>query len=406
LFFRRVAGYDAPVVSNIFASRARIGWLVGLDERELVTGWARVASRRLRPVRSDDAPVKEVVATGGEVDLRRLPIPIHFEADAGQYITAGVVVACDPETQTANLSFARLQLKDPNTFGASLHSRGDLWDYHRRAALLGRPLEVAVVIGLHPAITLAAAARLPRDEDELELAGGLLGQPVPVVPGETVSLMVPAHAELVLEGTLLPDQHVDEGPFGEFTGYASGRSTRNVFHVSAVTHRRDMIFQDVVPGASAEHLNLSKTPRAGSTFDLVKRRFPGVVDMNYPSSGVHYHCYISMRKSMEGSPRQLMLLLFGLEMFLKLVVVVDEDIDVRDEQAVLWALATRFQADRDSFIVPDVACNLLDPSARDGLSAKMGLDATRPIGASEQRLAVSEAVLERVRALIAASAGH
>jgi UbiD family decarboxylase len=264
---------------------------------------------------------------------------------------------------------------------------------------------VAVAIGLHPAITLAAAARLPRGEDELELAGGLLGQPVPVVPAETVDLLVPAHAEIVLEGVLVPDEHEDEGPFGEFTGYASGRSTRNILRITGLMHRQDAIFNDVVPGASAEHLNLSKTPRAGSTFSLVKARFPNVVDLNYPSSGVHYHCYVSMRKTMEGSPKQLMLLLFGLEMFLKLIVVVDEDVDVYDEQAVMWALATRFQADRDSFVVPGVACNLLDPSANNGLSAKMGLDATQPLGATEKRLAFSEAVLARVRDQIAAYTG-
>jgi 2,5-furandicarboxylate decarboxylase 1 len=404
LFFRQVTGYNTPVLSNLFASRRRLGLMLGLAERELVTGWSRVAARRLAPVPAAAAPVKDVVHTGSSVDLRRLPIPTHFEVDAGPYVTAGVVLARDPDTGAGNLSFARLQLKGPSTFGVSMHSRGDLWDYQRRAAEKGRPLEVAVAIGLHPAITLAAAARLPRGDDELALAGGLLGQPVPVAPAETVDLSVPAHAEIMLEGVLVADEHEDEGPFGEFTGYASGRSTRNILKVTAITHRHDAIYQDVVPGASAEHLNLSKTPRAGSTFSLVKARFPGVADLNYPSSGVHYHCYVSMRKTMEGSPKQLMMLLFGLEMFLKLVVVVDDDIDVYDEQAVLWALATRFQADRDVFVVPEVACNLLDPSSHNGLSAKMGLDATQRLGASEQRLSFSDGVLARVNAQIAAIA--
>jgi len=349
LLFKNVIDYEIPVVSNLFASRRRIGLMVGLEETELVTGWSRVAARRVKPAPSEQAPVKEVIITGSDVDLRLYPIPVHFEADAGQYITGGVVVAKEPDTGTANLSFARLQLKGSDTLGASLHSRGDLWDYQRQAAELGRPLEVAVSIGLHPAITLAAAARLPSGEDELDLAGGLLGQPIPVVQAETVDLMVPAEAEMVIEGMIDPDAHEDEGPFGEFTGYASGRSTRNLLRVTAITHRRDMIYQDIVPGASAEHLNLSKTPRAGNTIEMVKKKFPNVVDMNYPSSGTHYHCYVSMKKTMEGSPKQLMMLLFGLEMFLKLVIVVDEDIDVYKEEEVMWALATRFQADRDLF---------------------------------------------------------
>ena len=397
LLFKNVIDHDIPVVCNLFASRRRIGLMVGLEKRELVSGWSELAARRVKPINSENAPVKEVIITGSDVDMRSYPIPTHFEADAGQYITGGVVVAKEPDTGIGNLSFARMQLKGPDTFGASLHSRGDLWDYHRQAAELGRPLEVAVSIGLHPAITLAAAARLPSGEDELELAGGLMGQPVAVVPAETVDLLVPADAEMVIEGFIEPDAHEDEGPFGEFTGYASGRSTRNLFHVTAVTHRKDMIYQDIVPGVSAEHLNLSKTPRAGNTFDRVKKKFPKVVDMNYPSSGTHYHCYVSMQKTMEGSPKQLIMLLFGLEMFLKLVIVVDEDIDVYNEQEVLWAIATRFQADRDLFIVPDVACNMLDPSSHDGLSAKMGLDATLPIDAPEKRLVISEEVLSRVR---------
>jgi UbiD family decarboxylase len=400
LLFKNVAGFTVPVVCNLFASRERIGRMIGLRERELTTGWARLAARRIEPAPAENAPVKEVVLTGGDVDLRRFPIPAHFEGDAGRYITGGVVIARDPATGAGNLSFARLQLKGPDTFGASMHSRGDLWNYHRRAAGQGRPLEIAIALGLHPLITLAAAARLPAGDDELAMAGGLLGRPVPVAPAETVNLRVPAEAEMIIEAIIEPEAHEDEGPFGEFTGYASGRSTRNVVRVTAVTHRRDMIYQDVVPGASAEHLNLSKTPRAGNIFELVKRRFPNVVDLNFPSSGTHFHCYVSVRKTMEGMPKQLAMLLFGLEMFLKLVVVVDADIDVYDDSQVLWALATRFQADRDLFMVPNVACNMLDPSSHDGLSAKLGLDATLPLGAAEKRLEFSPEVLERARRMM------
>ena len=398
LLFNNVTGFDLPVVCNLFASRQRIGRMIGLEERELATGWSRLAARRIKPVQSETAPVKEVVLTGGEVDLRRFPIPIHFEADAGQYITGGVVIARDPDTGAGNLSFARMQVKGPDAFGASMHSRGDLWNYHRRAAGQGKPLEIAIALGLHPLITLAAAARLPAGDDEMELAGGLLGCPVPVAPAETVDLQVPAEAEMVIEGVVEPEAGEDEGPFGEFTGYASGRSTRNLVRVTTITHRREMIFQDVVPGASSEHLNLSKTPRAGSIFELVKRRFPAVVDLNFPSSGTHFHCYVSVRKTMEGMPKQLAMLLFGLEMFLKLVVVVDSDIDVYDEAQVWWAVATRFQADRDLFVVPGVAANMLDPSSRDGQSAKMGLDATLPPTAAEKPLAFSPEVLRPVQA--------
>jgi 2,5-furandicarboxylate decarboxylase 1 len=397
LFFKQVKGFDYPVVVNTFASRRRIGLGIGLEEKDLVSGWTERASKRLAPVESAQAPVKEVVCTGNEIDLQRYPIPVHFEVDAGRYITGGVVVAKDPDTGVGNLNFTRMQVQGRAKFGASLHSRGDLWDFQRRQEERGKPLEVAVLIGVHPAISVAGATRLPVDEDEMELAGALMGQPVPIVPAETVDLMVPAHAEMVIEGYIEPGVRGDEGPFGEYTGYASARSTRHVFQVTAITHRRDMIFQDVVPGASAEHLNLSKVSRIPRTFEAVKKAFPNVVDMNYPMSGTHYHCYLSMRKTMEGQPKQAMLLLFGLDMYLKHIIVVDEDVDVYDEQQVLWALATRFQADRDLFVVPGVTSNLLDPSLDDSVGAKMGMDATQLLESQARTLHFSDDILNRVR---------
>jgi 2,5-furandicarboxylate decarboxylase 1 len=231
----------------------------------------------------------------------------------------------------------------------------------------------------------------------MELAGGVLQEAMEVVPAETGDLWVPADAELVIEGFIEPNLREDEGPFGEYTGYASARSTRHVLRVTAITHRRDFIFHDIVPGASSEHLNLSKTSRVPQFFSAVQKTLPNVVAMNYPQSGTHFHCYLSMRKVLEGQPRQAMALLFGLDMYLKLIVVVDEDIDVFDESQVLWALATRFQADRDLFMIPDAPCNLLDPSSEAGLSAKLGMDATRKFGSDIEALKFSAHLIEQAR---------
>ena len=404
LLFRHVEGFSAPVVANVFASRKRIARILGVEEHELVSRWPALAARRLKPERSPDAPVKEVMTTGSDVDLWRYPIPVHFETDAGRYISGGVIISRDPDTGVGNLNFSRLQVKGPALLGASLHSRGDLWNMQRRRAASHQPLEVAVAIGVHPAIAIAAATQLPASEDELELAGGLVGQPVPVAPAETVDLLVPAQAEMVIEGYIEADNHEDEGPFNEYTGYSTHRSTRHLLHVTAITHRHDMIFQDVVPGNSSEHLNLSKTSRVPRVFDVVKRTFANAVAINYPFSGTHFHCYLAMRDPLPGQARQAMLLLFGLDMYLKLVVVVNEDVDVYNEQEVLWALATRFQADRDLFVVPGVTCNLLDPSARDGMAAKLGLDATRAPDFSAVRMSLPEDVVQQVRDAIAARA--
>lgn len=397
LFFKNVDGFAFPVLANLFASRKRIAKILGLSQAELVSGWPAVSSRRIKPELSQETPVKEVIHTGSSVNLWNYPIPVHFETDAGRYISGGVVIAKDPDTGIGNLNYTRLQVKDTNKMGASLHSRGDLWNFQKRQEAKNKPLEVAVAIGLHPTISIAAATQLPITEDELELAGGLLGKAIPVTPAETVDLLVPAHAEMIIEGYIDAGAREDEGPFNEYTGYSTHRSTRHILHVTAITHRQDMIFQDIVPGNSTEHLNLSKTSRVPRVFDVLKRTFSNVTAINYPFSGTHFHCYLSMHDPLPGQARQAMLLLFGLDMYLKLVIVVDDDVDVYNEQEVLWALATRFQADRDMFMVDGVSCNLLDPSARDGVAAKLGLDATRGPDFSAVRMSLPDDLLARVR---------
>ncbi|MBN9009604.1 MAG: UbiD family decarboxylase [Rhizobiales bacterium] len=278
-----------------------------------------------------------------------------------------------------NLSYQRMQLKGPNRFGASLHSRGHIWEHLQRAEARGRDLEVAVVIGMHPAINLAAAAKVAMEVDELDIAGALLGEPVPLVRCRTIDVEVPADAEYVIEGRLLAGVHEDEGPYGEYTGYSTFRSTRNVFEVSAITRRRRPIFHDIIPGYSTEHLLLGRAAREAHVFLRLKEMVPNLKALNYPKSGTHFHAYLSLHKTAEGQARQALMLLMGLDSYVKLAVAVDEDVDVFSEEEVLWALATRFQADTDMFMVPDVLCNRLDPSSRDGMSAKLALDATAPM---------------------------
>ena len=397
LFFQNVKGYSYPVVVNTFASRRRIGYGIGLEEKDLISGWKARSAGRIPTKIVADAPVKEVICLGKEINLNNYPIPAHFEIDGGRYITGGVVIAKDPDTGVGNLNFTRLQIHNGKTLGASLHSRGDLWDFQRRQSERGKPLEVAIAIGVHPAISVAGATNLPITEDEMELAGGLMDEAVQVVAAETVDLMVPAQAEMIIEGQILPDTFKDEGPLGEYTGYASSRSTRNVIEVSAITHRKDLIYQDIVPGASAEHLNLSKVSRIPRTFDVVKQAFPNVVDLNYPMSGTHYHCYFSLRQKIEGQAKQIMMLIFGLDPYLKHIIAVDSDVDIFDEKQVLWALATRFQADRDLFVVPGLPANLLDPSMEGNVGAKLGLDATLSLNSPAIPIQISQESIQKVK---------
>lgn len=383
--FDHPAGGDVPIVTNLFADRGRIARMAGTDRAGFNGVFAKALQQLVPAVIVDDGPVHEVVQLGDEVDVQKLPISRHFEGDAGRYISSGVLVCKDPDTGVRNLSFQRLQIKGPNRFGASLHSRGHIWEHLQRCEARGMDLEVAVVIGCHPAIYLAGAAKVAMEVDELAVAGALLRQPVELVKCKTIDVEVPADAEYVLEGVILGGVQEDEGPFGEYTGYSTSRSTRNVFVVKAITRRARPIYLDIVPGYSNEHLLLGRSAKEAFVFSRLKELVPNLVAMNYPMSGTHFHAYISLRKSAEGQVRHALMLLLGLDNYIKLAVAVDEDVDVFQESQVLWAMATRFQADTDMFMVPKVLCNRLDPSSVDGMSAKVGIDATAPLNGKDKR---------------------
>src|SRR5580704_255234 len=380
-------GFRGPVVANLFASRERIARMVGALPGGFNDAWTHALAHMIAPVIVSDGPVHEVVVQGNALD-------------AGRYIGSGILICKDPDTGVRNLSYQRLQLKGPNRFGASLHSRGHIWEHLQRVAARGRNLEVAVVIGVHPAINLAAGAKVASEVDELDLAGALLSRPVELVKCKSIDVEVPAHAEIVLEGEILSDVHEDEGPYGEYTGYATARSTRNVFVVKAITSRAQPIYHDIIPGYSAEHLLLGRAAKEAHVYMRLKEIVPTLAALNFPKSGTHFHAYLSMRKLAEGQPRHALMLLLGLDPYLKLVVAVDEDVNVFDEAEVLWALATRFQADTDMFMVPNVFCNRLDPSSRDGVSAKLALDATAPLVWDVERAVVPPDAADRAAELL------
>lgn len=380
LYIEQPQGFDMPVVVNLFADRRRIAQMVGAaSPADFNETWLRAESNPMPAKIVDAGPVQEVVITGDQIDVGELPISRHFEQDAGRYIGSGILVCKDPDTGVRNLSYQRLQMKGKDRFGASLHSRGHIWDHLLRCEARGKNLEVAVVLGAHPAVHLAAGAKVAMEVDEFDIAGALIGQPVELVKCKTIDVEVPANAEIVIEGEILANTHEEEGPFGEYTGYSTYRSTRNVFVVKAITRREQPIFLDVIPGYSNEHLLLGRVAKEAHVFERLKEVVPTLKALNYPKSGTHFHAYMSFKKTAEGQARHALMLLFGLDSYIKLAVAVDEDINVFNEEEVLWAIATRFQADTDMFVVPKVFCNRLDPSAVDGMSAKLGLDATAPL---------------------------
>ncbi len=401
VMLERPVGFDVPVVANLFGDRRRIARMAGAKPSGFNAAWLNALEHMLPPEIVASGPVHEEVTLGNEIDASLLPISRHFEQDAGRYIGSGILICKDPDTGVRNLSFQRMQLKAPNRFAASLHSRGHIWEHFARAEARGRNLEIAVVIGAHPAIYLAAGAKVAMEVDELDIAGALIGRPVELVRCKTIDVEVPAEAEYVLEGELVANEREDEGPYGEYTGYSTSRSTRNVFRIKAITRRAKPIFLDIIPGYSMEHLLLGRSAKEAHVFHRLHEMVPQLKALNYPKSGTHFHAYLSLDKSAEGQARHALMLLFGLDPYVKFAVAVDKDIDVFDEQDVLWAIATRFQADKDMFVVPDVFCNRLDPSSADGVSAKLGLDATAPLKWDVERTSLPREALAWAANLIA-----
>jgi 4-hydroxy-3-polyprenylbenzoate decarboxylase len=401
LRFTDVAGTGHDVVTNLFASRRRVERMLGAAPGGLHRRYEELAATPLPLAVVGDGPVCANRLTGADIDLHRLPLLTHFSTDLGPYITSGVMVAQDPDTECGNLSYHRAVVSSDTSLATSLHSRGDLWRLLQDAQAQGRSLPVALVIGAHPLFMLAASARVPLNVDEREIAGGLLGAPLEVIETPTYGLRVPASAEYVLEGVIDPTAQVNEGPFGEFTGYSSDRSTHNRLDIETILHRDDPIWLDVVGGNSDEHLNLARIPREAEMIAKLMARFASVTAVHYPNSGVHFHCYVAVDQRRAGEARQVMLALLGWDPYLKTVIAVDPDVDLTRDDQVMWALATHFQPHTDLFQVDGLPGSPLDPSSSvSGSTSRLALDATRGADFDAQRISLSPTSRALAEALI------
>ena len=382
-YFPRPSGHPVPVVSGLTSDRDWMAEAMGVPPSGLLRRFQHAAANPLPWHEVNDAPVQAVVHT--DVDLQRLlPLPTHNEHDSGPYITAGLLISRNPRNGIQNVSIHRLQLSGPDRLGVLLLPRHAM-AYLQMAEEAGTDLEVAVVVGVDPLSLLASQAIAPIDVDELEIAGALHGAPLPVVRCRTNEVRVPAEAEIVIEGRILREAREEEGPFGEFPQYYGERALRHVIRIEAVTHRRDPIFHTIV-GGGLEHLLLGGIPREATLLAHLQRSFPLVRDVHLSKGGVcRYHLYVQMDKRSEGEAKNIILGAFGGHYDIKQVIVVDADVNIHDPREVEWAVATRFQADRDLVVIANSQCSKLDPSTRDGLGAKMGLDATIPLDAPEMR---------------------
>jgi 2,5-furandicarboxylate decarboxylase 1 len=395
LMLEKVRGTRFGVLTNLHASRARLALALGAAPDEMLRTYLRAMERPIPPRVVKDGPVKEIVLTGNQVDLGTLPQIVHHEGDAGVFLTSAISFAKDPSAETWNCAYNRLMLKGRDTTSIHLTLGKHLWEFHRIAESRGEPLPVAFAIGVHPAIALGGLAIGSVDEDERAIMGALLGEPLELVRAETSDVLVPAHAELVIEAEILPHQRTAEGPFGEFTGYSLGERQREVVKVKAITHRRDAIFQDIAV-AHLDHLLLSTIPIEANLYRAVRAMVPTVRQVRVPAP---FTCYVAIEQRIPGQAKNAILAVLGADLYMKRVVIVDHDVDVFDDRQVNWAIATRCQPDRDLTVISHVRGSDLDPStSEDGYTAKWGVDATaKPsLSAYTPRHRVAPAAYDRI----------
>lgn len=388
VLFRRVKGTAMPVLANTLASRERLALALDTATTELTREYVRRVTRRVPVTRRENAPVQEVVKAGADADLYELPHIVHCGNDGGPYISSGLCIVKDPDTGIHNMGIYRLQIKGRNKLGIYPGHHSHAAHILLKKETKGEPLEIAIAIGHHPAVYMAAQYRGSLDDDEFEVAGALLGEPLEVTTARTVDLLVPAAAEIVIEGRVLPGVREEEGPFGEYTWYLGDKVLNPVIEVTAVTRRRDPYFFDIF-SAHPEHNLCGLVGHEALLYRKLKESIPTVTNVCVPFSGTCRHSvYVSIKKEYDGLGRNAALTALAAHPFIKLAIIVDDDIDVFNEAEVMWAVVTRVQADRDVFVIPDSYVCELDPSAYDikdrtargGLNAKWAIDATKPVG--------------------------
>jgi 2,5-furandicarboxylate decarboxylase 1 len=330
-------------------------------------------------------------------------VPTWFERETGPYITAGVIIAKDPETGRRNVSIARLRLEGGGHIMAGIAKNHHLYILAEKAKVRGHKLEIAVAIGNHTAVLLGSQLYLGLGDDEYDNIGGLLGEPLQLVKCRTVDLEVPAQAEIVLEGELDPTDLIEEGPVSEFHGFYVNYGAGIGGSIRCVTHRRDAIYQAILPGYASEHCLLGGVAIGTTLRQALQRMIPAVKRVLITEGGMgRLHAVISMHKPKLGEGKRAVLLAMGQVNLLKLVTVVDDDIDIENPREIEWALAARFRGDEDLMVIEGVKADRCDPVHDELTVTKIGMIATtrpgdgEPLTRSELVLAPKE-ILDRVR---------
>jgi UbiD family decarboxylase len=377
---------EIKLVMNCEISQRKTQVALGLPKEmnraEMAEKCLELEEHRIPPVIVDkkEAPVKEVVKVGPDVDLYEIPVMRHHYMDGGPYLTLSTI-SKDPKTGIYNCSYHRMEVKSKNTTAAHASPR-HLWKIFREYEEQNKECPIATVLGHHPAYHMGACFTGPFEVSEFDVIGGYLREPLRLTPSETwgEDLLIPADAELVIEGALIPGKRVVEGPFGEAPGYLGPQRYTSCpqFEVRAINRRKDAMYQSVItPEGDKPWMDL---PREGAYLRRVREAVSGVKAVCKSGRHAHYNIFISMKKLSEGDPGRAAAAALTFD-HTKNVFVFDDDIDVYNPTEILWAIATRVQPHRQvSILKPLFRGNFLDPSLVDEIKTSgMIVDATRPL---------------------------
>ena len=383
--FEKVNGFEVGIVGGLASTRRRVALGMECADNDIGKKFQQGIDHPIDPVLVDSSPAFDVTLTGDDVDLTRLPIPVLHEKDGGPYISSGVVVARDPELGR-NAGVYRLMYRGPRTTSIDLVSHSDLRTFYQKSLARTAPLPIAIAVGTHLNELMAAGYGAPVGVDEFSVAGGLHGRPVELVRCRTVDLEVPANAEIILEGEILPIGWTeDEGRFGDFTNLQCSLKWNPIVRYTAMSFRRDALFYALTmpwendwlgaPGVEAMAWAALKTAGGQTTAVRVT-----------PGGCCHFEIVASIKKRAgEGKNALLALLSLGI---VKWAIVTDDDVDITNQEELDWAVTFCVQADKDIYILPGLRGKHLDPSVRAWelpkgevpTTAKFGIDATRPEG--------------------------
>jgi len=383
-------GTDFPLVCGLYATRGKALLAFEADERTILQ---KVLAGLGKPIAPDiskaAAPCQEVLIEGSAIDMARFPIPTYSPKDGGPYITPGIVVSKDPETGVPDIGHYRFLILGKDTFSFSAQPNHRFGKNLAKCQRLGIKPRAALVIGVDPILAYACQVQVSDATDDWAVAGGLRGAPVELVRARTCDLEVPASAEVVIEFEVDMDKTVMEGPLGEYTGYYTPPSLKPIGRITAITHRRNPIFQGLLTGKPVtENHILKQIPFEASFLKSLKAQFPTIESVSVrASAGVSFYVVIAMAPRFAGEARQVILAAIASNIRPKWVIVVEPDIDVHNSAEVEWALAFRVQPREDVIVIDKIPSGPSDPSIDDPTKPRLlrtasaiGIDATRPFG--------------------------